>query len=79
MSINKNKRRKRLQNIESKIIFESPFYKKRNQIKSTFRNFSRFMTSGEARRIGSNIWREAHQIQKPNKSLYEDRIKQIIR
>ena len=46
--------------INNKIIFNSPFYKKRNKITSTFRNFSNIISSEEIDKFSSEIWRKFH-------------------
>ena len=46
--------------ISRKIIFNSPFYKKRNKTEAKFRKFSRFLSADEIEKYGSDIWREAH-------------------
>ena len=45
---------------KEKIIFQSPFYKKRNKIEAKFRNFSKIITAEEIEKYSSEIWREAH-------------------
>ena len=46
--------------INHKLIFESPFYKKRNRVKSTFRNFSKFLSENEAKLFADRIWKQTH-------------------
>ena len=59
---NKIEQIKLSEDANNRIILNSPFYIKRNKIKSTFRQFSKFISKEEAEKLGDRIWNQAHAV-----------------
>ena len=59
---NKIEQIKLSEDANNRIILNSPFYIKRNKIKSTFRQFSKFISKEEAEKLGDRIWNQTHAV-----------------
>ena len=46
--------------LNKEIIFNSPFYKKRNARANKFKSLSRILSKEEIEKYSKDIWREAH-------------------